>query len=200
VDGEIIWRLSQIYHEDLWVSLADWSPDGTHLALRLTSGTEDFLAMVGADGDDLQISSPHPIDYGSIQWSPDGTHIAFTSPTINSSNKALNIIRSDGTDHRVLANDLGYGFAWLPDSTGIIDVRLNGEVITVSKDGLSRSTLTTIPIGENYQSISPDGTMIAYTNSGRYGASDLFVKNIDGSNLRQLTHNPGNQMCFHWPF
>ena len=199
VDGEIIWRLSQIYPQGLSVSLADWSPDGTHLALRLTSGGEDSLAIVGANGDDLQIFAPHPIDYGSIQWSPDGTQIAFTSPNVNSS-KALNIIRSDGTDLRVLANDLGYQFAWLPDSKGLVFVKLSGEVVTVSTDGLSQSTLTTIPVGENYQSISPDGTMLAYMNSGRYGANDLFVKNIDGSNLRQLTHNPGNTICFHTPF
>lgn len=200
VDGEIIWQLSQIYHEDLLVSLGDWSPDGTHLALRLTSGAENFLAIVGASGDDLKIFSPHPIDYGSIQWSPDGTHIAFTTHKINSSNIALNIVHFDGTDLRVLANDLAGQFAWLPDSKGIIYVRLNGEVVTISTDGSSQSTLTTIPVGFNYQDFSPDGTMIAYTNPGRYGAYDLFVRNIDGSNLRNLTHNPGNQMCLHWPF
>ena len=46
---------------------------------------------------------------------------------------------------------------------------------------------------------SPNGYKIAYT----FGSGDsynIWIMNSDGSNIRQITDNPGNHKCFQWPF
>lgn len=39
-------------------------------------------------------------------------------------------------------------------------------------------------------SLSPDGTQIVYTAGGEKGDADLYVMNVDGSNVRRLTFSP----------
>lgn len=45
---------------------------------------------------------------------------------------------------------------------------------------------------------SPNGEWIAFTSS-RGGDADIFVTDVDGSNIRQLTNNPSNGVvsCQH---
>lgn len=44
---------------------------------------------------------------------------------------------------------------------------------------------------------SPDGTRIAF-NSLRNGQFDIFVMNLDGTDVRQLTTNPGKDFLPRW--
>ena len=38
--------------------------------------------------------------------------------------------------------------------------------------------------------ISPDGSRLAYTRPGKNGTSQIFVANLDGTGVRQITHDP----------
>jgi dipeptidyl aminopeptidase/acylaminoacyl peptidase len=90
--------------------------------------------------------------------------------------------------------DLGIG-------TYFVNVR-TGEAVPMA------SSITSIPGAGNYD-VSPDGTMVLFDNQGAlYGpASDgpveprllqLFVANIDGSDVRQLTDEPFGASLGSW--
>jgi Tol biopolymer transport system component len=203
-NGDIIWRLSEIYTDTLLVSSVEWSFDGSYLAIGL--GTK--LAIASANGVTLEIyPSPNGVTQ-SIQWSPDQKWIAFL--TFNGSNRtfAVNLVKSDGTNLRILAYDHAESFRWLPDSSGIIYHIPNAvsdyEIVTLSLD-VARKVVSSGQQDNRYggfdgREFSPDATMFVYVNSGQYGADDLYIMNIDGTNVQQLTDNPGNHKCFQWPF
>jgi TolB protein len=53
-------------------------------------------------------------------------------------------------------------------------------------------------VGNNYlPAFSPDGTRIAFTSS-RDGNYEIYVANLDGSNLRRLTNNPAYDLTPTW--
>ena len=53
-------------------------------------------------------------------------------------------------------------------------------------------------VGTNYIPVfSPDGTRIAFM-SGRDGNPEIYVMNVDGSNLRRLTNHPAGDGTPTW--
>src|SRR6185503_11796449 len=53
-------------------------------------------------------------------------------------------------------------------------------------------------IGNNYLPVfSPDGTRIAFM-SYRDGQGEIYVMNVDGSNLHRLTNHPANDITPTW--
>lgn len=94
-----------------------WSPDGRHLAFTSTSPPYG-LVIIQPDGSGMRqlTDGIHPT------WSADGSHIAF----IGSSEKksvlgALKIIRADGSDERLLVDEiLSFPPQWSPDGQWIV--------------------------------------------------------------------------------
>ena len=58
--------------------------------------------------------------------------------------------------------------------------------------------LTNSPLGAETPVISPDGKKIVLSIYGAEGNNDVFVMNIDGSNLTQITFGPGYDGHPHW--
>ena len=172
------------------------------------SGGPDTTYIVNPDGSHLQALLPG-IHTSGAHWSPDGSKLALldedapcppcSSPTI--------ILNPDTGKYRVLAPpalpDTAFGCSlWSPDAShfacgGESDANpsANGIYTIRTRDGggLTRITnagggeLTDIPID-----YSPDGTRLVF---GRVSSADhscingsaLYVVNIDGSGLHQIT-------------
>jgi Tol biopolymer transport system component len=201
-DAEIEWTFSERYPNNVTVYKVEWSQDGKQIALALGTGFPNTLAVVQSSGESLQTVTQ--VEQGAVieaaQWSPDGSQIAFSSLSGDPATQSLSVIRPDGTNLAVLANDLYIAaFQWLPDSSGIIYLSDYYEI--VSTDGTTRSVLSTLPTTRNVRPFfAPDASRIAYVSAGVNGSDDIYVMNIDGTNVQQITHNPGNTMCFNWPF
>ena len=176
----------------------DWSPDGARLAfMQWNSGSDYSLMVVNADGTNpVEVISGESI--GVPVWSPTSHSLAYVSGTVH---KRLNVINADGTGLTDLSDRAEWPFVWLPDGSGLIALHLEAQSeISIVRVGLDGTTTTLAPLHYDYLSaFSPDGTKVAYIST-EHGYPDLYVMNVDGTNQVQLTHNPGYQTCFDWPF
>lgn len=192
---------TKIYSNRTVQSIA-WSPSGERIAFiegDLISNTYD-LVLVNPDGTDpRKTKAPGVMRISPPVWSPDGEQIAYMG--WDDSDVYLYVTDAEGANARKL--DQTYGpMVWLPDSSALIAVYvLRGinllSVRRLEMDG-SAATLATLPI-DSAPSFSPDASQIAYV-SNEQGYVDLYVINIDGTNKNRLTHNPGYNTCFDWPF
>lgn len=84
--------------------LADWSPDGLHIAYTQgTIGVDEKIWVMNADGSNQhQVSSGNADDFGP-GWSPDGLQIAFVRDYLNGDRPIL-VMNADGSDAHAVAD------------------------------------------------------------------------------------------------
>ncbi|MFC1713663.1 sigma-70 family RNA polymerase sigma factor [Candidatus Poribacteria bacterium] len=72
---------------------------------------------------------------------------------------------------------------------GVIVFTIDGVIYTMDADGRNRKQLTSQGREnglDNYVSLSPDGKQMAFARN----FAGMYIMNVDGSNMRQLTKNP----------
>ena len=65
------------------------------------------------------------------------------------------------------------------------------QTLSIVDVGSGRQTALAVPASASEFDVSLDGSMVAYTDLDENGDAQVFVMNIDGSNLRQLTSGEG---------
>jgi Tol biopolymer transport system component len=179
------------------------SPDGKFVVYSYHRGVDSQLSqvrVVNSDGRDdrLILESGSPPTH--FAWSPDSKKIALLYD-------GWMVMNSDGSELRHLAYLAPPGcninpIAWSPDSRTLAIVsseeRLsctdwsnkvleNSNIYLLDiESGKAHPLLTDGIKGNIHPTWSPDGKQIAFV-SNRSGAPELWVVNVDGSNLRQLT-------------
>jgi TolB protein len=180
------------------------SPDGRRMIfLKFLEGREQMF-IADADGkNERLLLAPAGVDIEDPAWSPDGHRVAYIA--IAGDRKAIHVMNIDGTDDKAItpASQSPIHPAWMPDAKALLyctddDLRPPqknaAEIYRV--DVASGKIVTLISGGVNtYPVPSPDGLRIAFrkmidTNS------EVFVANIDGTAIRNLTNNPAFE---GWP-
>ena len=141
----------------------------------------------------------------SERWptlSPDGKWIAFA--TFNSSQ--LYMVDSKGRNEILLRKSYWSRSrpTWSPGGTKIAFASFDRiyilDIITGEEKELWPTHQNGLPAADGYRdpAWSPDGRQIAFTISWHGKKRDIYVMNIDGGQLRQLTNNPAEDHAPAW--
>ena len=216
-DGSNLRRLTE---SDALEQQPLWSPDGTRIVFTRTTfmsvedgeGNADIYLM-NADGSGIIQLTDHPKQDRWPFWLPGGREIAFQSDRDGS--EAIYVINVDGSNLRRLAQvrleplqedfPLIPGFhgrvSWSPDGTRIASYSGTGAIVVMNADGSNR---TSLPYGTGLEFLwgavldwSPDGTRLAFMY-GQEEGFDIFIVNVDGSNLLRITHGGGDAWFPVW--
>lgn len=185
------------------VANPDWSPDGSSIVFHSLSSPE-FLFKADTTGQQVVpltgSGSPNPEwSYTSVaRWSPSGDRIAFT--VVAGEPRGISVMAPDGAGAEIVV-PYGVSVSWLPDGSGFVYMNWDMtqpetrrlQFYRASADGSGVVKLTDLPrsdyLGE--PDVSPDGRRIAFRGPGRNTDSELYLMNLDGTGMRQVTEGGG---------
>lgn len=187
---------------------ASFSPSGKLLCNDKTAGIHHNQIMeMNADGSHRFILFGDSVKSALAPvWSPDGSQIAFGFGRFFQSLKGpavgdIAIIDRDGSHLQVLTNGKGnFGFpSWSPDGKklvfrGATDSLMGLFIIDIATKQVTRLTADS---RDNFPCWSPDGSRISFT-SKRFDNYDIFTIQPDGTGLKRLTDDPGNDAHCTW--
>src|SRR3954469_12169802 len=118
-------------------------------------------------------------------WAPDGTKLAYSSKIGGTG--GIFIVNADGSGVRRVTSDVTDGEpTWSPDGTRLAFVHVsNGRrrLVTANLDGTGLTVVTpNLARDVDDPEWSPDGTRITFSDF-----ADVYVANVDGSSLLDLT-------------
>ncbi|MCW3128870.1 MAG: hypothetical protein N2V75_02030 [Methanophagales archaeon] len=169
------------------------SPDGKKILYSITREDDilpKVLWVVNSDGTGKKrIAEYAPKQSPVSLWSPDGSKIAFESGYFG---EGICVVNSDGSNKTLITRDGSLRY-WTPDGKKIIFLKYN-HVFSFWEIDLDSGILKNIYSGE-FGIISPDRSKIASQNF--HGGSGVWISNMDGSNLKELTYYiPSGYPCW----
>jgi len=179
-----------------------WSPDGTHLALRIIGGD---IYVMKADGSNL-IRLVHTEGAGFFSWSSDSKRIAYDS-YVNAGSVFRNLqiyaVNVDGTGLiQITQGPDSHGHpAWSPDGRRIAfqftkDPFIgNYEIHLINADGSGEVSIANGFANSQDVLWSPDATQLLIASGNPV---QVYVMNADGARRKQLTNTSGNNLQAGW--
>jgi Tol biopolymer transport system component len=197
------YRLLRMRRRGMDMYCSAWSPDDRRIPCSTERGVFSFRVSDGRGG--LRLTrNPFGGQDLAVGYSPDGTQVAWLrerpDPTPDEGSdlerEALFVADADGTHARRLtpwgllqAHELAAA-SWSPDGTRFVSTTRRGRLVEVDA---ATGTVSTVPLALRAHDFavmpdySPDGTRVVFAMF-RNAPADLFVANLDGSGLQQITH------------
>lgn len=186
-------------------TMAAVSPDGLTIAFSSYDAGAGFgIYLMGADGTGVRKFLQRSSYDGRPAWSPDGRRLAFESLNEgpDGAYDRIWLVNADGTGLRQVSPDTGTSVhvfdsapTWFPDGHRILYDR-SGHLFIVDADqgGVTPVALPDSLIPVNQPRLSPDGTRIAFVSPvpASVANDDIYVANVDGSNIVRLTTDPAS--------
>ena len=186
-----------------------YSPSGTQLICNdKTAGIHhNRIMQMNADGTNRSILFGDSVKSALAPvWSPQGDKIAFgfgrffqslQGPAIGD----IAIINSDGSHLEVLTDGKGnYGFpSWSPDGNKIVYRGATDSIKGLFIVDVKTKKITTLTTNshDNFPGWSPNGDLIPFIGK-RDGNYDIYTIKPNGSGLKRLTTDPGNDAHSVW--
>jgi len=173
--------------------------DGADNVCITNSAGDPIRQITSIKGDGEGISSP--------RWSPGRVKIAFDLRNASTRRRDVHVMNADGMNIQKLTNSDGTTFyrnpSWSPDGSQLAFECGNPtgwQVCVSAADGFNLRRITD---GGNSQNPdwSPDGKTLVFHSdrdstpdgSPAFRGSDVYVMNVDGSNVRRLTVTPAGR-------
>jgi dipeptidyl aminopeptidase/acylaminoacyl peptidase len=170
-----------------------FSPDGRLIAYEATTGGQNDIFVMNADGSAPRNLTNTPSDSEAhASFSPDGRTIVFSRFGIGTDIWAMNADGSGARNLTQTAPPVGEFLpAFSPDGRRITFVRVatGCEVFAMNADGSGAVNLTESAADECDPTYSADGRKIVYDRSDM-GQLDLWTMRADGSGQGNLTKTP----------
>ncbi len=186
------------------------SSDGTRLAFQSNrDGRFQLYWMPITGGPEVRLTNSSGDDTSPV-WSNNGKRIAFVSARdgLNAKIYLINV-GADGRgagESRLTSNPntVDDNPFWSPRDDRIVFQSRSGggndDIFLVKVDGSGLVQLTNDPSIDGHPSISPDGQFVAFeSNRGKDGKFQIYVMNIDGSNVKQITTQGENRRPYWCP-
>jgi Tol biopolymer transport system component len=189
------------------------TPDGSKIVFFTDTGPlggvthAGDLFVVNADGSGLRQLNPigsklEDVGMPVANLSPDGRQAAFGV------NDAVWVVDLEGGDARAITPPLGYAWAvqWSPTGEWLTYTRFHGPttaVALVRPDGTDDHEIT-VPVETDEANAavwSPDGKFLLVprdSDSRLDGPRDLWIMDLDGHWIGQVTHGPSNYSTYSW--
>ncbi|MCP4257098.1 MAG: hypothetical protein GY774_06180 [Planctomycetes bacterium] len=166
----------------------DITVDGSKIVFVAGSTRPNQLYTMNGDGSDISFINEMPVPnaYQMMpSWSPDAQRIAFTVEW-GSNDLSIYIINSDGSGLTPFKEHFfGHLFSWSNDGTQLLYDMGWGPGATLYYANLDNSGETMITVG-TYADWYPHSSKVVFERGTDY---NLYVANIDGSNVVQLTYD-----------
>jgi len=189
------------------------TPDGSKIVFFVGTGSvggvthAGDLFVVNADGNGLRQLNPigsklEDVGMPVASLSPDGRQAAFGV------NNAVWVVDLEGGDARAITPPLGYAWAvsWSPTGEWLTYTRFHGHttaVALVRPDGTADHEITVPDETDEANAAvwSPDGKYLLVprdSDSSLDGPRDLWIMDLEGHWIGQVTHEPSNYSTYHW--
>lgn len=173
-----------------------WSPDGSRLAVTISTYFRTSLWVMDVDGTHA-VRITETLNIGRPSWHPDGEHLTY--PAGEDGRTQVHVASADGGSDQVvysaraLGHFLVFSSSFSPDGSQIVfDAGTDSEydIFVMDADGSNLRQITDTHTDHN-PSWSPDGSEIVFTRQEAARESDIFVMDADGSSVRRLTDDDG---------
>ncbi len=180
-----------------------WASDSCQLAYNASRGDYATINIYNVcDGTVRELSPQYVTNlYTTLSWSHSGDYIAYMEQDETSEYTVHVRIVDVHTGEEILSdNMLSSGNASLVSWSPVADQLLFSattsnnslqDIYLVDADERTLTQITDSSLSESNPTWSPDGTRIVFSLSqtSRIPVDDLFIMNIDTSNLFQITHH-----------
>ena len=170
------------------------SPGLSLLDVRRESITDTYPTKALYDSNGLQL--------GGSAWSPDGSAIAFGTKAAFAEHaipSQIALIKPDGSGFRTITGDKSNAGlpSWAPDGKRLV-YRVAGSEQGLRIVNVEDGKITQLTTGyDNFPGWSPKGDLIAFT-SFRDGDFEIYTIRPDGTGIKRLTHDRGNNAHGAW--
>ncbi len=172
---------------------AEWSPDGTRIALRRN---ERIFTRELATGQEKAISPEDWPHCSGPAWSPDGKTIAFAARW-ESGNAIYVVPVVGGKPVKVYDQQGACEPHWSPDGSRLV-YETETHICTINSDGTKNQLVTYFGGVQRYARFSPDGKLLVFCQGvSEQGPWELYVIPATGGSPQKLTEG-GSDMYPDW--
>lgn len=195
-------RLTSVF--DAPVLNIDVSPDGRHILFHSPTLPQYLYTYDQVDHSLIRLSgeSSSNLELENTvagRWSPTGSSILFTIEA--GEPRGVAVMNRDGTGARIIV-PYGVNASWYPDGQKIVyvnwdlterDETRSRQIYVCNPDGTGIQRLTYLDNSDaiSVPTVSPDGNRIAFVHLKNGESLELYLMNIDGTDIRQITEGPG---------
>ena len=166
------------------------SPDKTKIVFDSRRGGNSDIFVMDIDGSNRVKLSHNTSSNYSPRWSPDGTQVIWYGwPPIKGEGAGSRIYLNDADGANLRDLGLGTWPHWSPDGTmiGFTLFGIPNTAMIMNADGSGRREVTDRVIFTRFLLWSPDGSKVAFLRIRLHKDVQIYVVNVDGSDLVELT-------------